>query len=353
MKKTFFMIAFCFIFLGGIFAQTKKTPESILGITEATVLESLDTEEGIKKLQNALKTKLSIEEQLNIYSFLAKLQEQTAKYQDAQKNYSIASNLSASINASKTGNAVADFNLLLGAVRCALSCGDTSSADFILSTAFISCTDVKIISYVKLYAVWSWLCKADDATEVLQPIAVLDSVLQDPSAISIHPQSLLTLWYVTGKKTYAEKLQKDFPTSPECALVEGKISVMPAPFWYFVPASRPEAVAEAESAKKSQVNEKSETITENSKSEEIAVSSTSINTEESTKVVTQQLGFFSNKNYAQDLIGRLKAKGFNPKIKEEIRPSGTTYFAVYVEENLEGTMGDQLKKAGFECYPSY
>ena len=353
MKKTFFMIAFAFIFLGGIFAQTKKTPESILGITEATILESLDTEEGIKKLQNALKTKLSIEEQLDIYSFLAKLQEQTAKYQDAQKNYSIASNLSANINASKTGKAVADFNLLLGAVRCALSCGDTSSADFILSTAFISCTDVKVISYVKLYAVWSWLCKADNSTEVLQPIAVLDSVLQDSSAISIHPQSLLTLWYVTGKKTYAEKLQKDFPTSPECALVEGKISVMPAPFWYFVPASRPEAVAEAESAKKNQVNEKSETITENSKSEEIAVSSTLTNTEESTKVVTQQLGFFSNKNYAQDLIERLKSKGFNPKIKEEIRPSGTTYFAVYVEENLEGTMGDQLKKAGFECYPTY
>ena len=116
MKKTCFIILFCIFSLWGIFAQSKKTPESILGITEATVLESLDTEDAIQKLQTALKKKLSIDEQFGIYSFLANLQEQTGKYQDAQKNYSIASNLSASINASKTGNPVADFNMLLGAI---------------------------------------------------------------------------------------------------------------------------------------------------------------------------------------------------------------------------------------------
>lgn len=345
MKKYCFVFFFCIFFVVGIFAQTKKTPESILGITEATVLESLDTEDAIQKLQLALKNKktLSIDEQLDIYSFLANLQEQTGKYQEAQKNYSIASNLSASINASKTGNAVADFNLLLAAVRCALSCGDSSSADFILSTAFISCTDAKIISYVKLYAVWSWLCKADDATEVLQPIAVLDSVLQDPSAISIHPQSLLTLWYVTGKKTYAEKLQKDFPTSPECALAEGNVTVMPAPFWYFVPASRPEAV---EAAKKAQTITKVEEDTKNPMTEKSYPSDT-------TSPVKQQLGFFSNKANAQNLVERLAEKGFDAEILEETRASGTTYFAVVVPENSQGTIGQNLKKAGFECYPVY
>lgn len=345
MKKNCFVFFFCIFSVLSLFAQTKKTPESILGITEASVLESLDTEDAIQKLQTALKNKksLSIDEQLDIYSFLANLQEQTGKYQEAQKNYSIASNLSASINASKTGSAVADFNLLLAAVRCALSCGDTSSADFILSTAFISCADVKIISYVKLYAVWSWLCKADDATEVLQPIAVLDSVLQDSSAVSIHPQSLLTLWYVTGKKSYAEKLQKDFPTSPECALAEGKVTVMPAPFWYFVPASRPDAV---EAAQKAQTVVKAEEAAKNP-------STGKVDSTENTSPVKQQLGFFSNKANAQSLVERLAEKGFDAEILEETRASGTTYFAVVVPENSQGTIGQNLKKAGFECYPVY
>ena len=345
MKKACFVVLFCIFSACGIFAQTKKTPESFLGITEDSILESIDTEEAIQKLQAALKgkTSLTIDEQLDFYSFLANLQEQTGKYQEAQKNYSIASNLSASINVAKTGKPVADFNLLLAAVRCALSCGDTSSADFILSTAFISCDDIKVISYVKLYAVWSWLCKADDSTEVLQPIAVLDSVLQDPSAVSIHPQSLLTLWYVTGKKSYAEKLQKDFPTSPECALAEGKVTVMPAPFWYFVPASRPDAV---EAAKKAQSVVKVEEAAKNPSIEKT-------DSTENTSPVKQQLGFFSNKANAQSLVERLAEKGFDAEILEEQRASGTVYFAVVVLENEEGTVGQNLKKAGFECYPVY
>ena len=83
MKKNCFVFFFCIFSVLSLFAQTKKTPESILGITEASVLESLDTEDAIQKLQTALKNKksLSIDEQLDIYSFLANLQEQTGKYQ--------------------------------------------------------------------------------------------------------------------------------------------------------------------------------------------------------------------------------------------------------------------------------
>ena len=347
MKKICFVFLICILSISLVFSQSKKTPESILGITKETILDSLDTEDAIQKLQTALKGKLSLEEQFDIYAFLANLQEQTGKYPEAQKNYSIASNLSASINASKGGNAVADFNMLLGAVRCALSCGDTSSADFILSTAFISCTDIKVISYVKLYAVWSWLCKADDSTEVLQPIAVLESLIQDSTAVSIHPQSLLTLWYVTGKKAYAETLQKDYPTSPECALAEGAVSVMPAPFWFFVPASRPEAV---EKAKKALTEKKTETVEESKTSKVDEKADPSIKSETPLK---QQLGFFSSKDNALSLVNRLSEKGFDAEIIEEKRASGTTYFAVVVPENENGTIGQNLKKAGFECYPVY
>ena len=68
MKKACFVFFFCIFSVLSLFAQTKKTPESILGITEASVLESLDTEDAIQKLQTALKNKksLSIDEQLDI-----------------------------------------------------------------------------------------------------------------------------------------------------------------------------------------------------------------------------------------------------------------------------------------------
>jgi hypothetical protein len=50
MKKACFVFFFCIFSVAGLMAQTKKTPELILGITDQTVLESLDTEDAIQKL---------------------------------------------------------------------------------------------------------------------------------------------------------------------------------------------------------------------------------------------------------------------------------------------------------------
>ncbi|MBO5400355.1 MAG: SPOR domain-containing protein, partial [Spirochaetaceae bacterium] len=107
--------------------------------------------------------------------------------------------------------------------------------------------------------------------------------------------------------------------------------------------SRPEAV---EAAKKAQTVVKAEEAAKNP-------STGKADSTENTSPVKQQLGFFSNKANAQSLVERLAEKGFDAEILEETRASGTTYFAVVVPENSQGTIGQNLKKAGFECYPVY
>ena len=66
-----------------------------------------------------------------------------------------------------------------------------------------------------------------------------------------------------------------------------------------------------------------------------------------------QLGFYKTKKYAEALAADLQKKHFTPIIKEEMRPSGTVYFAVLVKENAAGDMGLRLKDAGYEAFPIF
>ena len=192
-------------------------------------------QETVQALKEKYAASSGSKEKLEILTLLAPLQEQLGLYQDAQTNYSIAANLSASIKAASGENAAADETLLLGAVRCALSCGDTPSADYILSTAFSAPVSAETQAYKVLYAVWSWLCKSEDGIIPAQPVAVLKQSVQQSSMKVVKPVMLLTLWYVTGDRTYAAQLEKEYPQSPECAVVKGNASLMPVPFWFFVP----------------------------------------------------------------------------------------------------------------------
>ena len=198
------------------------------GIVETSAAET------VQALKDKYAAASGTKEKLEILTLLAPLQEQLGLYQDAQTNYSIAANLSASIKNASSSSAAADETLLLGAVRCALSCGDTPSADYILSTAFSAPVSAETQAYKILYAVWSWLCKSEDGVVPAQPVAVLKQSVQQSSMKVVKPVMLLTLWYVTGDNTYAAQLEKEYPQSPECAVVKGNASFMPVPFWYFV-----------------------------------------------------------------------------------------------------------------------
>ena len=121
----------------------------------------------------------------------------------------------------------------------------------------------------------------------------------------------------------------------------------PAPFWYFMPKKGNALEAAAENAAESQ------SVAIEKPSDNASAAAASESSGEGEKIKKQQLGLFKSRDNAQGLCDKLKEKGFKPYITEETRPSGTTYYIVVVDENSKGNIGDQLRSAGFECYPIF
>lgn len=325
-----------------------------LGVTLSSLLFSQTKTVTAKSLIDAASKKSSIEESLSylkknvssvtvnaekraVYAFLAAILEQQGQYAEAQKNYVQAASIQGSADSVVAG--VPNKNseqLVIDAVRCSLSAGDYSSAESYLNSAVRNSKDEKILAYVKLYEQWSALCKAKNESETKESIALLKTYATLDSMKSLRPSILLTLWHLTGEAQFSENLKKNFPKSMETAIVKGEVQTFPTPFWYFVPRSGvdlPEISNEGSLAP--------------------VVTSANLATEKSEKAVRLQLGLFREEANAKALVDRVAAKGFKAQITTEIRPSGTKYYLVVVNENSKGTVGEELRTAGFDCYPLF
>lgn len=334
-------------------AVAKKSPEKALAYISAEI------------------NKITVpSEKRAAYTFLGSLQESMSKYADAQKSYATAAGIAG-------GNAdgmpkKSSERLVVDAIRCALSAGDYENAENYLNSAVRNSKNPEIQAYIKLYEQWSSLCKAETVSDTIEPIAMLKAYLEIPSLSAIKPSVLLTLWYFTGDSKYSVSLNSEFPKSSEAGIVNGRIQIYPAPFWYFTPRKNNvsivpvESVPETASVSADIQIEKVKTVgkeeissAETKKTQEktavLPVSSDQIETSETTseKPSKQQLGLFRDKNNAQNFVNRLKDKGFTAYINEETRSSGTIYYSVLVNENKDGSMGEILKSAGFECYPIF
>lgn len=301
-------------------------------------LEYKSAGESIAYLNKTIPQITQPAEKRALLAFLGGLQEQISAYKDASDSYAKAAAIAAS-NAEGMQKKT-NPQLALDAVRCALSSGDSATAENYLNSAVRNSSDENTQATIKLYEVWSMLCKLESTQQLDDSVALLKTYISLNSMKSVKPQLLLTLWYITGQASYGNSLKAEFPKSPEAAVVNGKVQMMPAPFWYFMPKKGEALALSATSAAESQkvpVAEPSEQSKE----------------DDSEKPAKQQLGLFKNKDNAQALCDKLKSKGFSPSIMEETRASGTTYYIVVVSENKEGTIGQQLRSAGFECYPIF
>lgn len=279
-----------------------------------------------------------------LLAFMGGLQEQLGAYKDASDSYAQAAGISAP-NVEGMPKKTSP-QLVLDAVRCALCSGDSATADSYLNSAVRNSQDETIQAYIKLYEVWSQLCKIESNSQLEESVTLLKAYSDFPSMKAVQPSVLLTLWYITGQDSYGKQLRKAFPKSPEAAIVGGSVQMTPAPFWYFMPKKGKALEAAAENAAESQT-------VEIEKSSDAVASATAGDSGEGEKIKKQQLGLFKSRDNAQGLCDRLKEKGFKPYITEETRPSGTTYYIVVVDENAKGNIGDQLRSAGFECYPIF
>lgn len=333
MKKSFFCF-FCiiFVFLNfNAFSQSDKNITLEEKINEL-VLEIDKTEESAKKIK--------------LYEQLAVCQEFAGLYQEASKSYIACSKI--------VSNQTEKDSFVLKASRCFLSCGDAEKTDALLTSIASTARVGENAPLLKLYAAWSWLAKCSTFEETHEPTVILNSYLKMDSMKSVKKEILFTLWYITLEEKYITTLQNEFPNSLECAMAQGKVDLSPLPFWYFSP--RREVSIKSET----KIEPTTEKIEEKI-DEKLSLPETKIETKDEPKkeeklnqekIYTYQLGFFSSKENAQRLVDRVAEKNIQAQIKEEVRPSGNTYFAVIVK-STDSEIGTIIKNSGFECYPVF
>lgn len=192
-----------------------------------TTLNADTIESAINELEKKVNSATTTQERLEASELLAPLQEQMGMYAEAGRSYTYGASLAGV-------QTLRGQTLLLGSVRCALSVGDIATADFLLSTTFGFATDETIRATTKLYAIWSWIIKAETEAELAGPISVIKSYIPQSDMIRVKPALLLTLYHLTNEKAWGEQLQKEFPNSPEAAIILGQAHILPAPFWFFI-----------------------------------------------------------------------------------------------------------------------
>lgn len=301
--------------------------------TEAAKKESV--EQSVSYLKTQISKMTVASEKRAAYIFLASLQEQMSLYEDAQKSYAQAAGIAAGDAEGMPKKT--NEEIVLDAVRCALSSGDAITADNYLNSAVRNSKNENVQAYIKLYSQWSALCKANNVNDIQEPIVMLQAYTKVDSMKIVKPAILLTLWYVTGENSYSKEITAKFPSSIEASIVKGDVQLMPTPFWFFVPKS-----GEAEQGTGT-VN-----VTEEKKTQE----------KKEIKVVDQtpvkfskwQLGLFKTESNAKLLVDEVKAKGFDAYITTEKRASGTTYYIVLVNEDKQGNVADRLRSSGYDCY---
>ena len=284
--------------------------------------------------------------QRSLYTFLGSLTEQLGDYGTAAAWYAKAAGISAA--PAPNTPVFTSEELVLAAVRCSLSCGESQKAEGYL--AFLeNSTNEKTKAYVGLYKMWSTLSTVSSNQQLSEPVATLQSYATMASMKWVRSSVYLTLWYITGNAEWSSKLQKEYPESAEAAIVTGAAKLLPTPFWFFLPRTE---IADNSAAENTVVSEKQATGTSSSGIHSGGMLSANT-TAESHVIVRQQVGFFRNKENAENLVTRLSEAGFKSDITQEKRASGTFYFVVTVPEDAQKTMGLKLKTAGFECYPVF
>ena len=331
----------------GAAAQTAKSV-SEKSAEKSTALESI---EYIKTQCAAMK---NFAEKRSLLAFLGAVQEQLGLYSDACASYSQAAAIAA--NDAEGMPKWTNEELILFAVRSALSAGDYESADNYLATSVKDSKNEDVIAYVKLYKQWSLLCRAQSVEDTIEPVAILQAYTSLASMLDVRPAIYLTLWYVTGKESWGTKLKTEFPLSPEAYIAKGNIQLLPAPFWYFVPKNGVQMItAEGTMIKTIPVDETaSATAEKQSASEKKPVGEkqpVAAVAEIKDYTIKEQLGLFREEKNAKALVETLAKKGFVAHIMSETKPSGNTYFIVYVGDDDSYTIGKKLKAAGFDCYP--
>jgi hypothetical protein len=295
-----------------------------------------------------------------VLAALASYEERMGLPDRASRHYSAAAN---------ADPAARDDSLLLDAARAALSANDAKTADGYVRTVLVTCFDDRLLARSRVYAAWIELASGD----AQGALSLIRSLSQGKAFEPYAPSLLFTLWWSEGDSSAKDRLLSAYPHSPEAAVASGSMSLAAVPFWYLMGRNSASVDAFArEGAKnlpKGQNLPDSTTgsgslrstgaTAEGSPSRENGdpVGMATVDAPAKGAAGTdsgsgewQQVGFFKNREYADELVARLGKLGFKTAVRADKRPSGTVYFAVLVPEDRDRSAAARLKDAGFESY---
>lgn len=237
-----------------------------------------------------------------------------------------------------------DNELLLHAIKAQLCGGDFEAARRSLKEIFALLPQTEADRRYRTAAVYTaWLLLAEDTAT--RAIPLLKRYAEMQAFAEYHPALLFTLWWADADENAKRRLLQEFPNSIEAKTVRGESAVAPSVFWYFMPKT--------ERAFQPLSGIGSTNMPDAQPAGGVPLQKNTRQNEQVRQPAYYQLGFYRTKSYADNLAAELRKKHFIPIIKEEMRPSGTLYFAVLVEENRDGDIGLRLRDAGYEAFPVF
>ena len=198
MRRRNFICFVIALMLGANFSFAQNSAKEI----SERALEFESAGESIVYLNKMIGQIKSAAEKRALLAFLASLQEQISAYKDASDSYAQAAGIAAG-DAQGMPKKTSP-QLVLDAVRCALCSGDSATAEKYLNSAVRNSQDEKIQATIKLYEVWSALCKLESTAQLEESVTILKTYAALPSMKIVKPQILLTLWYITGEASYGD-----------------------------------------------------------------------------------------------------------------------------------------------------
>ncbi len=296
--------------------------------TEVTRILSLKSYDEIAaSLVQLANKQQKIEDRQTLSGFLASYQERLGKFDEAVLTYTSAAALLPGTSSDL---------LSLDAARCYLMMNDTQAAADIVNKVLLSGLDPAVQGRARAYGLWIRIVSSDRE----QSLSLIRSLTQDVSFEDYAPALLFGLWWAEHNGEARDLLLSTWPLSPEAAIVRGEVAVSPQSFWFLM---------DRQSVNQSRVEntvQESVSVPEPVQKESVPIESTPSDKD----VLWQQVGFFRNKDYADELARRLHALGLSPLIRSERRPSGTEYFVVLVSEDNNFTTAAKLKNAGYESF---
>lgn len=357
MNRATLALAFSFL-AASLVAQTADSviAEAISRKESEKVIAALET--GARKLGEPAAKRA-------VLRFLADYEERIALADHAADHY---------LEAASAGSGPRDEGLVLDAARCRLSLGDAERANALVSSVLLASFDDAVLARARVYAAWISLSSADDPRPALSQIR---SYADQAAFAAYEPALLFTLWWSDSDASSRDRLVARHPASPEAAVARGEMGIAPVSFWYLMPrdarsiaAFAAKGSAQVTAPKPAQVTvpEPADAVASGdgvasgdavasgdgvTSGDAVASADAVASGDDHPRPTWHQIGFFRQRDYADELVAKLRAKGFEPIIRNEKRPSGTVYFAVLVPEDPRGQVGPRLKDAGFESFPLF